>query len=122
MNFFKGFAGESDRIEKIGRIMVGDVSVEVDCIPNTGIIYINGAHMPYNMTIEQSLAWVTHENISQLKLEQLFFQTGNKVPRLAHLWETRTFLMSHWKYYAMNAIKVTAILYYPDDDTNTFFL
>ena len=120
--FFRGFTDQSHRLEKLGRITVGNMIVEIDCIPNTGLVYINGAHMPYNMTIEQSLSWVTTENISELKLDHLQFQKGDKVPRLAHQWETRTFLFSHWKYYATNAIKVTAILSYPDEDSDTFFV
>jgi len=123
MNLFKGFNNQSHQLEKIGRIMVGGVSVEVDCIPNTNLIYINGAHMPYNMTIEQSLAWATSEvNISELIIDHLQFQKGDSVPRAAHQWETRTFLFSHWKYYATNAIKVTAQLSYPDEESDTFFV
>jgi len=121
-NLFKGFTNQSQQLEKLGRITVGSDTVEVDCISNTGVIYINGLFMPYNMTIEQSILWIIHENISQLVLQQLHFQKGDNPPRLAHEWETRTFLFSHWKYYATNRIKVTATLSYPDDGPDTFFV
>ena len=123
-NFFKELTGSSviQSLEKLGRITVGSDTVEIDFIPNTTLVYINGIHMPYNMTIEQSLAWAIHENISQLVLNQLYFQKGDNPPRLAHKWETRTFLFSHWKYYATNSIKVTATLCYPDEESDTFFV
>jgi len=117
LNFFK----PRHRLVVVGDITVKDCDTEervaVTCFVDTGTLFIDGKFAPAHLTIGESLNWYLGESITDIDIEELYFDNSKmNGERPAHSWEKRTFLLSHWKQYARNNIRVRLTIRLGDDD------
>lgn len=100
---------------QIADIVIEGESLNITCFVKTGNLFVNGQHVLSNKSIRETLEWYMGESMNKYEIKELFFQNGTSLPRHAHDWELKTFYYSHWKYYAKNDIKISAVL-----ETNFF--
>jgi hypothetical protein len=93
--------------------------VKVTCFLDTGTLFIDGKFAPAHLTIGESLNWFLGETITDIDIEELYFD-NSKVngERAAHAWEKRTFLLSHWKQYARHNIQIRLVIRLGDSESD----
>jgi hypothetical protein len=119
LKFFK----PRPRLVVVGDIMIKDCDdeqrVAVTCFLDTGTLFMDGKFAPAHLTIGESLNWFLGETITDIDIEELYFD-NSKVngERAAHAWEKRTFLLSHWKQYARNNIQIRLVIRLGDSESD----
>ena len=94
----------------VANITVCGELLHVTCFVRTGQLFINGKPAVCHKTVRETIEWYLGESLNNYKIEDLYFQNGNSVPRYAHTWELKTFYTSHWRYYAKNNIRISATI------------
>jgi hypothetical protein len=100
---------------RVAELVIGLESLEVSCFVKTGNLFINGRTALSHKCVRETLEWYMGESMDNYTIKDLYFQNGTAIPRHAHDWELRTFYTSHWRYYAKNNIRISAML-----ETNLF--
>ena len=108
-------------------VVVGDITIKdcddeqrvaVTCFVDTGTLFMDGKFAPAHLTIVESLSWFLGENITDIDIEELYFDNPKvNGERAAHTWEKRTFLLSHWKQYARHNIQIRLVIRLGDSDS-----
>jgi hypothetical protein len=109
----------TNRLVSVGLItyLIGTSSetVCVSCFTETGSLFMNGKFAPANKPIGETLGWFIGEQLFEIDIEELFFQTKKKPERPAHHWERGAFFMGRWKQYAKTDIRVRATIRVDND-------
>jgi hypothetical protein len=79
---------------------------------------MDGKFAPADKSIGETLGWFIGEQLFEMDIEELFFQTGKNPERPAHSWERGAFYMGHWKQYAKTGIRARATIRVDDPDQN----
>jgi hypothetical protein len=112
----------TNRLVTVGLVtyLIGELSetILVTCFSDTGSLFMGGKFAPANMSIGETLGWFIGEQIFDIDIEELFFQTGKKPERPAHHWERGAFYMGRWKQYAKTGIRARATIRVTDTDQN----
>lgn len=95
---------------RIADIVIEGEYLNITCFVKTGNLFVNGQHALSNKSIRETLEWYMGESMDKYEIKELFFQNGTNLPRHAYAWELKTFYYSHWRYYAKNDIKISAVL------------
>lgn len=119
LNFFR----PRHRLVVVGDVVIKDSDTEervaITCFLDTGTLFIDGKFAPAHLTIGESLNWYLNETITDMDIEELFFDNSSmRGERPAHTWEKRTFLLSHWKQYARNNIQIRLVIRLGDADSD----
>lgn len=94
----------------VAYIVICGEHVQVSCYVKSGSIFINGKTAISHKSVRETLEWYIGDSMDNYKIEDLFFQKGDAVPRHGHPWEFKTLYSSHWRYYAKNNIKFSATI------------
>jgi hypothetical protein len=112
----------TNRLVSVGLItyLIGGSSetILVTCFSDTGSLFMDGKFAPADKHIGETLGWFIGEQIFEIDIEELFFQSGKNPERRAHTWERGAFYMGHWKQYAKTGIRARATIRVDDPDQN----
>jgi hypothetical protein len=116
------FYRPKNRMVTVGLVtyLVGESSetITVSCFTETGSLFMNGKFAPANKPIGETLGWFIGEQLYEIDIGELSFQSGKKPERPAHHWERGAFFMGRWKQYAKTDIRVRVTICVTDSDQN----
>jgi hypothetical protein len=112
----------TNRLVSVGIItyLVGDSSetILVSCFTDTGSLFMDGKFAPADKSIGETIGWFIGEQMFELDIEDLYFQSGTNPERAAKHWERGAFFMGHWKQYAKTDIRVRVTIRVDDPEQN----